>query len=90
MVTALEDGASRLDDARVLERATELGCVLFTHDADFLVLARDWQKQGRSFAGLVYAHQLEITVGEAIRDLELIARVLDPDEIRDRIEFIPY
>jgi hypothetical protein len=31
----------------------------------------------------------EVTVGQCIRDLELIAEVYDPPDIVDRIEFLP-
>ena len=35
-VTAQEDDASELDDSTLLDRATELGRVLFTQDDDLL------------------------------------------------------
>jgi hypothetical protein len=38
---------------------------------------------------VIYAHPLEITIGQAVRDLELHAKVLDPPEMRDRFERIP-
>jgi hypothetical protein len=31
-----------------------------------------------------------VTIGQAVRDLELIAKVLDPQDMRNRIEFIPF
>jgi hypothetical protein len=34
IVTAFEDDASRLDDAALLDRASALGCVLFSQDED--------------------------------------------------------
>ena len=37
VLTAYEDGASELDDSALLDRATELGRVLFTRDHDFLL-----------------------------------------------------
>ena len=30
-----------------------------------------------------------ITIGQAVRDLELIAKVYDPPDIADRVEFLP-
>jgi hypothetical protein len=39
---------------------------------------------------LVYAHQLSISIGQAIRDLELIAKALDPADMLNRIELLPY
>ena len=37
VLTAYEDGASEMDDAALLDRAGELGRVLFTQDDDLLV-----------------------------------------------------
>jgi predicted nuclease of predicted toxin-antitoxin system len=90
VITCAEDGTARSQDEEILERATQLGRPVFTHDDDFLVLADEWLRNGREFAGLIYAQQLEITIGQAIRDLELIAKVLEPPEMKNRIEFLPY
>jgi predicted nuclease of predicted toxin-antitoxin system len=38
VITAQEDGAARFDDERLLERATQLGCILFSQDKDLLIL----------------------------------------------------
>jgi hypothetical protein len=42
-----------------------------------------------NFAGLVYGHQLDLSIGQVIRDLELIATVYDPVDMRDRVEYLP-
>ncbi len=89
VVTAHEDGAAELDDDALLERATHLGRVLFSQDRDLLVIAHHWLETGREFSGLVYAHQLNITIGRAVRDLELLARVLEPNDMHNHIEFLP-
>lgn len=73
-----------------LSAPTELGRAVFTQDDDFLALADEWLENGRDLAGVIYAHQLGITIGQAIRDLELIAKVLEPDEMRNRIVFLPF
>ena len=36
VMTAQEDGARRLGDPELLDRAAALGCVLFTRDTDLL------------------------------------------------------
>ena len=90
VLTAYEDGAAEFDDVPLLARATVLVRVLFSQDEDLLVIANQWLQEGREFGGLVYAHQLEITIGQAVHDLELIARALTPNEMRNHIEFIPY
>lgn len=89
VLTVAEDGRSDWDDGRLLERALELGRVIFTQDRDFLVLAARWQEARRDFAVMVYGHQLRITVGGAVRDIALIASVMTQAEMRNRVEFLP-
>lgn len=90
VLAAFEDGTADWEDERLFERATQLGRVLFSQDRDLLALARRWLLVGRDFAGLAYAHQNRITIGQAIRDLELIAGVYDPQDMLNRIEYLPY
>ena len=55
VVTLLERGWHQLDDAEVLERCSAEGLTLVTNNvADFARIARDWQQEGRSHAGLVF------------------------------------
>lgn len=89
VLTAEEDQTAQWDDEPLLQRATELGRTIFTEDDDFLAIGHRWQRSGREFAGIVYAHQLRVTIGQAIRDLELVAQVMSPDEMKNRIEFLP-
>ena len=51
VLTAIEDGKDRLPDEQLLEHTRILNRVLFTHDVGFRVLAENWQRQGRAFAG---------------------------------------
>lgn len=90
VLTAYEDNAAEFNDALLFARANERERVLFSQDDDFLVIADQWLQEGRDFSGLVYAHQLGITIGQAIRDLELIARALEPKDMWNRIEFLPF
>jgi hypothetical protein len=90
VLTAEEDGSATLDDDRLLDRATSLGRVLFSQDQDLLAIAHRRLQTAAAFAGVVYAHQLGISIGQAVRDLELIARVLDPDDMQNRVEYLPY
>jgi hypothetical protein len=89
VITAYEDGTAEFEDPQLLERATQRGRALFSQDKDFLVLTHHWLQTGREFSGLVYAHQLDVTIGQAIRDLTLIAEALGPEDMRNRIEFLP-
>lgn len=76
ILTAAEDGRADWPDDAILARATDLSRLVFTQDADFLMLAKDWGAMGRQHAGIVYGHQLLTTIGQAIRDLKLIARIM--------------
>jgi len=53
------------------------------------VLAENWQRMGRQFAGLVFAHQRYVSFGQLIYDLELIAKGTDPDYWRNRVQQLP-
>jgi predicted nuclease of predicted toxin-antitoxin system len=89
VLTAQEDGLAEANDEAILERAAKLGRIVFTNDVDFLAIARQWQRLGRSFAGVVYAHQQELTVGQTIDYLELISQVGTAEELRNAVQFIP-
>lgn len=58
VITAQEDEERRLDDPDLLQRAADLGRVLFSQDEDLLAEASRRQRSGEHFAGLIYAHQL--------------------------------
>jgi hypothetical protein len=66
-----------------------LGRAIFSQDDDMLVEASRRQQQSETFAGVIYAHQLRITTGQTVRDLELIAKVYEPADIENRVEFLP-
>lgn len=90
VLTCQEDGTAHWDDERLLDRAQSLGRVIFSKDSDFLAIAQKRQQERRDFAGVAYAHQLHISIGQAIRDLELLAKVFDLEDMRNRVEFLPY
>jgi hypothetical protein len=87
--TAHEDGTTQLADGPLLDRATALNRVLFTRDQDLLAEARKRQETARSFAGIIYAHQLRVTIGRCIGDLEVIAKVGEPNDLHNRVEHLP-
>lgn len=89
VVTSQEDGTHESIDETLLERATELGRILFTQDDDLLAIASHWQQQSREFAGLVFCHQLGPGIGIIIQDLELLALCGDDDEVRDHVIHLP-
>jgi predicted nuclease of predicted toxin-antitoxin system len=84
-----EDDRTGISDLEVLERARELKRVVFTRDQDFLIEANVRSQKGETFAGVVYAHQLSVSIGRCVEDLELIAKVSTYDELCDRVQFLP-
>jgi hypothetical protein len=89
VLTAVENGARRWSDGQLLERARVLNRVVFTQDAGFKALAELWQAEARPFAGLAFAHQLHATIGQLVRDRELIAHGTDPHEWVSQIVYLP-
>ena len=90
ILTAQEDGASEMEDPELLARSTALGRVLFTQDIRFKVRAEDWQRDARPFAGLIFGHQLHGSIGQYVRDLELIAKATEPADWMGEIERLPF
>lgn len=89
VLTAQEDGGRRLPDPVLLDRAMGLGRVLFTQDDDLRREAAERQRDGVTFAGVIYGHQLKVTIGQCIRDLELIAKTSEPEDCANRVEYLP-
>jgi predicted nuclease of predicted toxin-antitoxin system len=89
VLTAQEDGAAEFEDPKLLDRATELNRILFSQDDDLLREANNRQQTGEQFAGVIYAHQLNITVGKCIDDLELIAKATKPEEWLNNTVYLP-
>ena len=87
--TAQIDGTTELEDPDLLDRATELGRVLFSQDEDLLAEATRRQRGGQSFGGVFYAHQLGITIGRAVNDLEILAQAGTVEDFANRVEYLP-
>jgi hypothetical protein len=89
VITAYEDGASKLEDPELLDRAGALGRVLFTRDEDLLAEATRRQRAGEPFGGVIYAHQLRVPIGTCIHDLEIVAKAGTLDDLRNGVVFLP-
>jgi hypothetical protein len=89
VVTAQLDGTTELDDPDLLDRARTLSRVLVSQDEDLLAEATHRQRNGISFNGVFYAHQLGITVGRFVNDLEVLAQCGDAADFLNRVEFLP-
>ena len=79
-----------MTDEERLQRATELGRLIFTQDTRFKALAEDWQRQGKTFAGLLFGNQAGVTVGTYVRVLELIAKATDSAEWVNVVQHLPF
>ena len=88
-VTATEEGTNQLPDDQLLMLAGSQGRALFTHDIRFKALAEGWQRAGRSFAGLIYGHAESASLGQYVRDLELIAKAAEPEELANAVIYLP-
>jgi hypothetical protein len=72
------------EDVNHLERATAMGCVLCTHDADFIALAT----AGIEHTGIVFGQQEKHFIGEWVNGLALIHAVYTAEEMRNRVEYL--
>lgn len=89
VLTSQEDGTATLVDDALLARASELGRLLLTQDQDFLRIATQWQREGRTFAGILFAAQRGTSLGRLVEDVHLAAACCDPEEVRDHVTYLP-
>lgn len=89
VLTAQEDHSDGLSDSDQLDRATFLGRVFVSQDEDLLAEGSRRQLAGTDFAGIIYGHQLDLTIGPMISELETVAYCLEESEIRGQIYHIP-
>lgn len=90
VITAQDDGCSRMPDPELLNRASSLGRVLFTRDDDLLIEAVRRQRASIPFAGVIYAHQMRANIGQCIHDLCLLAECLDPKDLVNTAIHLPF
>ena len=80
---AKDIGKLGLTDEQQIKVAAANRAVIFTHDVDFLRMARQ-----RRHPGIIYVHQQKLNVGECIKRLKAIAETKSPDEMRNQIIFL--
>jgi uncharacterized protein with PIN domain len=71
-------------DENHLARATRLGRILVTADADFLRLAAG----GVPHAGVVFGVQADHSTGDWVKKLELVCFVYSAYEFEDHVEYL--
>jgi hypothetical protein len=89
VLTAQEDGTAQWSDDALLDRATELGRILFSQDADLLAEAARRQRNGLTFVGVIYLPQTAPSIGQCIEELDLIAKAALPDDLANRVQYLP-
>lgn len=88
VVTSQEDGTTTLPDAQLLERANQLGRLLFTQDQDFLEETARRLHEGISFSTVIFARQF-VSIGTCVQDLELILGSLEAGEAHNLLIHLP-
>jgi hypothetical protein len=89
VLTSYEDGTDQLDDEHLLQRAHELKRALFTQDDDLLEEAAKCYHAEKPFSGVIYAHQLRVTIGVCVQDLEILAKSSDESEMENQVIYLP-
>jgi Domain of unknown function (DUF5615) len=89
VLTVQEDGRRKTPDPIILDRALALGRVMVTQDRHFLREAHRRQAAGEPFAGVANAPQDPKLIGRYVTDLELVAKVDEPADWTDRVQYLP-
>ena len=84
VTTTIDANLRSSSDETQLAYAQRENRVVVTHDDDFLRLA----SKTFEHAGVAYCHKEARSLGEIISGLRLIYEVLEPSEIRGRVEYL--
>jgi len=63
--------------------------VITAQEDDLLAEANYRLLNNIQFGGVIYGHQQRINIGTMVRDLELIAKIYDMEQMANRVEYIP-
>lgn len=85
IVSARELGYLNKPDEFHLRKALELNAVVLTHDTDFLRMA---SSPNIKHNGIIFSHSKNVSIGQCIREVELIVNVLTDKEMENHIEFL--
>lgn len=89
ILTAEEDGSSRLSDRGIWQRAIIVQRIVVTQDRDLLEIAHDCQAADIPFPGLGKCQIPGVSTESLIDDLELIATAVSIEEIESTIRWVP-
>ena len=84
VTTSQEVGLLGASDQDQLAYATGKGRVIFTQDADFLIMAAHTS----AHSGITYTRKGSRSIGQIIQALELVHGVMTTEEMRGHIEYL--
>jgi predicted nuclease of predicted toxin-antitoxin system len=84
VTTTPEAALLQSSDEDQLAYVVAQGRVIVTQDTDFLRMAAS----GQEHPGIVFYPAQSRTIGQVIRALQLIWEVLEPEDVRNRVEFL--
>lgn len=84
VTTTPETGLIAASDVEQVTFALSQSRVIFTHDDDFVVL----HQSGITHSGITYCSQNRRSIGEILTSLILIWEVLEPEDIKNQLEFL--
>lgn len=84
VTTTVDAGLLQAEDEEQFAYATMKGRVIFTQDADFLRL----NATGSPHPGIAYCQRESRSLGEIIRNLILVWEIYDPEDMRNRVEYL--
>ena len=85
VVSAGELGYIGKPDEFHIKKASEIKAVILTHDVDFLRIA---SSPDIHHSGIIFSHQEKVSIGQCIRGVELVAKVLTDKDMENHIEFL--
>ena len=88
-LTTQEDGNAETPDPLVLDRAGELGRIMYTEDRDFMREGVRRQRAGIPFVSVIYAHALKVTIGKRIEDIHIMAECGSPEDVENTVWYLP-
>ena len=85
VISALELGYLSKPDDFHIKKASEIKAVILTHDVDFLKIA---SSPNINHSGIIFSHPKDVSIGQCIRGVELIAKILTDKDMENHIEFL--
>jgi predicted nuclease of predicted toxin-antitoxin system len=84
VLTTQEAGRCGLSDSEQLSFASSKGRVIVTFDSDFLA----HHQAGVQHSGIAWCQEHKYSIGQLIQALLLVHGVLDPDSMKDHLEYL--